>query len=353
MPWWATAVLTEIPPVTLLKPEGPPGLLRGITWTVVGGLLGVSALLALLSHGDPSSRRLIELVTLTPLGLPLATLGALGALGLLVTARRRRSSLAATGLAIALVVVHGWWLAPLYLGARPSGGPGSLVVLTQNFEYGDAEALAATTRARDVDVLVLLEVTPAHLHELQATGIESWLPHVDGFDDEQDLGTVVFSRLPFTAARPLFDGAESREVELDVPGTGPVSLVAVHTRPPYTPGPWRTDHEQVARALTAMRADDQAAIVLTGDFNATLAHAPMRRLLDLGFSDAAEQVNGGWSRTWPIGGYERRLGIDVPAFAEIDHVLTSPRLAVTRAETLRVAGADHAAVLATIAGPAG
>ncbi len=91
-------------------------------------------------------------------------------------------------------------------------------------------------------------------------------------------------------------------------------------------------------------------MVLAGDFNATLAHAPVRRILDLGFADAAVQVNAGWSPTWPSGGYERRLGVTVPAFAAIDHVMTSPRLVVTQAETVAVPGADHEAVVATISG---
>jgi hypothetical protein len=40
----------------------------------------------------------------------------------------------------------------------------------------------------------------------------------------------------------------------------------------------------------------------------------------------------------------------VPAFAAIDHVLTSSRLVVTEVETFALPGADHEAVLATISG---
>jgi endonuclease/exonuclease/phosphatase (EEP) superfamily protein YafD len=74
----------------------------------------------------------------------------------------------------------------------------------------------------------------------------------------------------------------------------------------------------------------------------------MRHIVDLGFSDAADQVGSGWSPTWPAGGHVSRLGVTVPAFAPIDHVLTSPALAVTAARTLEVAGADHRAVLASV-----
>ena len=76
----------------------------------------------------------------------------------------------------------------------------------------------------------------------------------------------------------------------------------------------------------------------------------MRRILGLGFTDAADQVGGGWSPTWPTGGHERRLGVAVPSFAPIDHVLTAPGLVVTSEKTFEVAGADHRAVLARVSG---
>ena len=44
------------------------------------------------------------------------------------------------------------------------------------------------------------------------------------------------------------------------------------------------------------------------------------------------------------------LGVPVPAFAAIDHVMTSPRLVVTAYDTVEVAGADHRGVLARISG---
>ncbi len=158
----------------------------------------------------------------------------------------------------------------------------------------------------------------------------------------------MLSRFPVTGTRTLYDGSESRLVELEAPGLGLVTIAAVHTRPPYDPDAWRRDHEQVRTALAAVRADADRAVVVAGDLNATLAHAPMRRLVDLGLSDSAVQVNAGWSPTWPSGSHQRRLGLTVPAFAAIDHVLTSPLLVATSSRTVDLRGADHRAVLATI-----
>ena len=336
---WATAVPTEAPsPTTRLR--------RAAGWAAVSTTLAAAGALALVRLGDPSSRRLVELVTLTPVGLPLAAAAAGTAVVLLATSHRRRLPGLALAAALSLLAVHASWLAPLYVGRASAAHEAPLVVMSLNFETGDARAVASATRAHDVDVLVLLEVSHQRLDELRASGVTARLPHATS---DLDLGTVVLSRFPIVSTAPLYEGSESMVVELDAEGLGPVRAVAIHTRPPYEPGWWRVDHDQTFAALSRIREDDER-VLLAGDFNATLAHAPMRRILELGFTDAADQVGAGWSPTWPTGGHERRLGLAVPAFAAIDHVLTAPGLEVTGAETLEVGGADHRAVLAGVSG---
>lgn len=311
---------------------------------VVGLLLG-SLLLAAVRVTDPEARRLIELVSLSPLGLPLAGAALLGALVLRALSRARGTAVVALVAAVCLVTVHAWWLAPSYVGSRPVGGPASLVVLAQNFEYGDVEALVELVRDEDVDVLVLTDADGSRIDPLLAAGVEEWLPHSAGIGEG---GAVVLSRLPVTGTELLYADSESRLVELQAPGLGAVTIAAVHTRPPYDPDAWRHDHDQVRTALAAVRADADRAVVVAGDLNATLAHAPVRRLVELGYTDSAVQANAGWSPTWPSRAHQRRLGLTVPAFAAIDHVLTSPALVATSSRTVDLPGADHRAVLATI-----
>ena len=311
---------------------------------VVGLLLG-SLLLAAVRVADPEARRLIELVSFSPLGLPLAATALLGALVLRAVDGARVAARVALVGAVCLVLVHAWWLAPSYAGSRPVGGPASLVVLAQNFEYGDAEALVELVREEDVDVLVLTDIGSSRLDPLLAAGVEEWLPHSAGIGEG---GAVVLSRFPVTGTELLYAESESRLVELEAPGLGAVTIAAVHTRPPYDADAWRHDHEQVRTALAGVRADADRAVVVAGDLNATLAHAPVRRLVDLGLTDSAVQANAGWSPTWPSGTHQRRLGLAVPEFAAIDHVLTSPALVATSSRTVDLRGADHRAVLATI-----
>lgn len=308
------------------------------------GLLLVALALAWLRVTDPTSRRLVEAVSLTPLGVPLAALALVGTAQWSAPRPLRLGAVVAAG---ALLLAHCWWLAPLYTGSLRAGGPASVVVLAQNFEYGDADALVELVRREDVDVLVLTDAGNGRVDDLLAAGIEEQLPHAAGVGTE---GAVVLSRLPLTSTRRLHPGSESRLVGLRVAGIGEVTVAAVHTAPPYRTEAWHADHAEVLAALTPLVSGPGSALLLAGDLNATPAHAPVRRLVDLGLADAAAQVNAGWSPTWPAGGRERRLGVPVPAFAAIDHVMTSPQLVVTAYDTVELAGADHRGVLARISG---
>ncbi len=310
------------------------------------GLLLAALVLAWLRVTDPTSRRLVEAVSLTPLGVPLAAL-ALAVAGTARWTAPRPLRLGAVVAAAMLLLAHCWWLAPLYTGSLRAGGPASLVVLAQNFEYGDPDALVELVRREDVDVLVLTDAGNGRVDDLLSAGIEEQLPHAAGVGTE---GAVVLSRLPLAWDRRLYPDSESRLVGLRVAGLGEVTVAAVHTAPPYRVEAWHADHAEVLAALSPLVPGPGSMLVLAGDLNATPAHAPVRRLFDLGLADAAAQVNAGWSPTWPSGMRERRFGVPVPAFAAIDHVMTSPRLVVTAYDTVELAGADHRGVLARISG---
>jgi endonuclease/exonuclease/phosphatase (EEP) superfamily protein YafD len=86
--------------------------------------------------------------------------------------------------------------------------------------------------------------------------------------------------------------------------------------------------------------------ILAGDFNATLDHAELRRLLDTGYTDAAAEVGAGLKGTWPHG---RRF----PPPVAIDHVLADSRAGVKAFSVHAITGTDHRAVLAELVLPRG
>jgi hypothetical protein len=205
---------------------------------VLGGTVAVviSASLAWLRASGPTTSWALKLVAFTPLGLPLAV-GALLAgvvVGVLLRRSGRVPALMATVLALPLVVLHAWWLAPLWTGSVPVASTGPrLVVMTQNFEEGDATELASLVRSRNVDVLVVTDAPPWQVEALKATGLGRSLRHTTLGDD---VGSIVWSRFPILEDTSISDGADSRSVLLDVPGLGHLSLVAVHPTPPYQEG---------------------------------------------------------------------------------------------------------------------
>src|SRR5690606_32375896 len=80
--------------------------------------------------------------------------------------------------------------------------------------------------------------------------------------------------------------------------------------------------------------------VLAGDFNATLDHAELRRLLRTGYRDAATQVGAGLIPTWPYHGLRAILTPKVT----LDHIFADEGIGVRDFTAHTVPGTDHRAV---------
>jgi endonuclease/exonuclease/phosphatase family metal-dependent hydrolase len=275
----------------------------------------------------------VQLIAYTPYVLPIAVGG--GVVAALL--RRWAPAGLAAATAIALAVV----LAPRATGhgaeAR-AGGP-QLRVLTANTLHGSVppEALVDLVRRERVDVLAIQELTPALVDGLERAGIGRLLPHDDLGTDAGIYSRVRLRPLPaLVRALPAMAAAE-----LDVRGAPPVRFVSVHVIAPLhradIPG-WRSD----LRALPDAPASGPIQL-LAGDFNATLDHHELRRLVDQGYRDAAEATGAGLKPTW--------RGNRAPPVT-IDHVLVPERCSALDVAVHELPRSDHRAVLATIALPA-
>ncbi|GAB3282336.1 endonuclease/exonuclease/phosphatase family protein [Parasphingorhabdus pacifica] len=222
-----------------------------------------------------------------------------------------------------------------------------LRVLSINTHYGDANAerIVDLVRANRVDVLSLQELTPEMAVALDRAGLNRQLPH------------RVFEAVPGAAGSGLAARHPLRELSLvppstmhqpsahvGVPGGGDVEVVAAHPIIPVgadTTDEWRREIGD----LPAPARDGDTPRVIAGDFNATLDHTPMRRMLGQGYLDAAEVTGGGLAPTWPM----RRWWRSPPV--TIDHVLISGEIVARDYRTFDVAGTDHRAVLAHLVVP--
>lgn len=260
-------------------------------------------------------------------------------LALLLGRPRAALALILPGIVLAFAVVPRVLPGPR---ADPDPGGPTLRVMTLNMFRGraDPEAVVRLVTDARVDVLSLQEVTPEALGALDDAGIDAALPRrVDGAA-AGGLGTAVLSRLPIRAPRLERDGTGLVTTGATIlPSDGrPVDVLAVHPPPPVGGeryGVWR-------RLLRALPGAGRGRIrILAGDFNATLDHRELRRLLDRGYSDAADVAGEGLATTWPAG---RRF----PPELTIDHVLADERAGIGRVVTRRIARTDHRAVLADV-----
>ena len=265
---------------------------------------------------------------------------ALGVVPVAVAARTgARAATAVSG--VATVV-----LAAAVLGRAGRRGtewePGTrhLRVATVSLRYGRADPAAVVSLVADqrVDVLALQEVTPEAGTALRAAGIGDALPHSHVIaarsGSPSAAGGALWSRWPLQERFAVPGGFEQPAARVAVPGAPDVEVTAVHSTPPST-------SPRSVRQWTADLADLPAPgsgvlRVLAGDFNATLDHAALRRVVGTGYLDAAVAVGRGLRATWtPLRSPQPRL--------TLDHVLVDPRMGVASLDLVPVPGSDHRA----------
>ncbi|HVL30875.1 MAG TPA: endonuclease/exonuclease/phosphatase family protein [Solirubrobacteraceae bacterium] len=221
-----------------------------------------------------------------------------------------------------------------------------LVVMTANLYLGraDAGAVVRTARANRVDVLSVQELTAEALRRLDAAGARTLLPGRVLQSRDGAGGSGLLARSTLSPAPQAGDGEGHAQPSalLRVPGARDVRITAVHPVPPISAGRVRIWRRQL-RSLPAPAADGPWSI-LAGDFNATLDHRELRRLLDRGLYDAADATGAGLRPTWPVG---RRL----PPLT-LDHVVLPAGVTVRRLAVHEIPGSDHRAVVAEVLLPA-
>jgi len=278
---------------------------------------------------------LMPLLAYTPYVAVTALVAAVVALAL----RVRKAALIAAVVGAGLVAL----VAPRAVGGptEAQGGAGEpLRVMTFNLERGgaDAAAIAQLVERADVDVLSLQEVDADAVAELDAA-LRDELPSRVTALGEGTHGTALYARgtiRPLDPAHGTLD--DQARALVAVPGAQAVELMAVHPLAPASAGRvdrWRAD----MRALPSA-TPDAGVRVLAGDFNATLDHAELRRLIATGYVDAASVVGEGLRPSWPVG----RL---LPPVT-IDHVLADRRCGIRGVAVHKLPGSDHRAVIAEL-----
>lgn len=259
-------------------------------------------------------------------------------------------------------------------GAGASGPDGTvpLTVMSINSRFGKADAAEIVRLVRDngVELLAIQEYTQALEDRLATEGLGSLLPSRISSPMENGSGSATYSQHPiqavglipdtpfqmptFRLTLPVAGAGKNVQGSAGAGNTSPGSAAAtlevtnVHTLPPVDArvGQWRSDLESLSRLMARNGADGQGNQLLLGDFNATYDHSEFRKLLDGGpggrkLVDVGTASGARFTPTWPMDGQP------LPGIT-IDHLVTSPRIPASGYAVRRVAGTDHAAVLATL-----
>jgi endonuclease/exonuclease/phosphatase (EEP) superfamily protein YafD len=210
----------------------------------------------------------------------------------------------------------------------------------------DAPAIVELVRRHHVDLLAVQEFTPQAQRALDAAGLAQLLPNRVSYPHVDVQGSGVFSRFPLhdDGLRVHVWGFTQAKATVSVPGALPVALESVH---PCAPASLDADECWAADLTDQPSATvDGPVRVLLGDFNATLDHAPLRRLIATGYRDAADVRGQGLVATWPYDGKP------LPK-ATIDHVLADRRVGVAGYRVYGIPKSDHRGVYAELVLPPG
>jgi endonuclease/exonuclease/phosphatase (EEP) superfamily protein YafD len=226
-----------------------------------------------------------------------------------------------------------------------------LHVLTANMLVGGADpgAIVGLVWDNDVEVLAVQEFTPDAAAALAGAGLADALPYSQLGPEVGTTGSGLYSRYPITAGGVRRNPGAYAFLQaygtIQKPGAPAVLVESAH---PMAPGSldaikvWRDDLDAEPRATPK-----GPLRILLGDFNSTLDHTPLRRLIASGYTDAADAVGEGLIGTW--GPY---VGDPIPPVT-IDHVLVDRRIGVRAVTVNGVDSSDHRAVFASLTLPAG
>lgn len=291
-----------------------------------------------LDHAHP----LVAAMSFTPY------VAATAAIPLIVALATRQwivAALSALALALlALAVLPRALDGPQLAGPDARGRP--FVVMTTNLLFGRADArdVLRLAREHDVDVLSLQELTPDAVERLDREGARRLLPGRVLRLGPRATGTGLMARRTLRAIdTPPPAAAEQLRAALALPGGVELGVAAVHPFPPLS-AQRVADWQDVLRKLPDPDEGGRPNI-LAGDFNATLDHRDLRRVLARGYTDAADATGDGLRTTFPS---VRSL----PPIA-IDHVLVPESIRVRSVRYFAVSGSDHRALVVELLLPAG
>jgi len=322
-------------------------VLRGVAWLAL--LFPAAAMaFAFLWPDNPERTTLtFDLLGAAAFVLRSATLHAgLAFLGLAIIAELLRERRLRLWAALAGALLAGPTLLALIPRAAAPAAVEPVRVMTLNLLHSntDLDAVEASIRAADPDLLVVQEFGPAWAATLPARLADRW-PHLHAPGRADDgLAPAIFSRRPFLRAETvrLGDGwwPADQPAVLVTHQSRELLVVGVHMPTP-TSLDLITQNRRYHRRLAQLATRRGQSFIIAGDFNAAPSSVGSHDLRHAGFVDAFAAVGTGPGFTWPALGLARLA----PGF-RIDQLWATPDLTPRAAALSLPTGSDHRPVVA-------
>jgi len=275
---------------------------------------------------------------------PLATVFALPVIAIGVGRRH----LVPTVIAVAAAMVP-WVMVISYVSAGPGrtaiGAHKTFRVMSVDGAQGRASAKGIVQLAQtySADIVVVTQLTSELAHQLTVAGLTGqtpaqWVAVPAGGTD----GIGVWSGPKISNLQQINNLSRLAVAGVIQTDTGPVGITVVQLAgaPLHRASSWHTDLVRLAQ-----RTPTTTPGLIVGDLNATPWQPSFRKLTASGWTDAADVLGQGLRSTWP--------SWSLIPLAPLDHVLVSRGLGVSSADTPRVGGSDHRALIVTVVLPKG
>lgn len=210
------------------------------------------------------------------------------------------------------------------------------------FKNKRSAAAAKMLTELDADVLVLVEYSE-HIRSLIPNSTYPYRVIHESSADDRATEISVLSKTPLERTGTVQAHHRTFPVLSTNVNGAPLVVIPVHTMAPHLKQDKLIWREEIAGLLEHTKTITES-LVVCGDFNATLTHAPMARLLDNApLRSAMSLKKKGWMPTWGPRGV-------LPVLA-LDHVLVSPEVIVLKANSLRTPGSDHRCIVSDVTIP--
>ena len=238
-------------------------------------------------------------------------------------------------------------LGALWESGERAGGEVEIVIMAANLYQNnrDPDAMKDALLTAGADVLVTMETTKATLNGPNSLALR-YPYRLSLSTTGQVLRTVIWSKFPMRDGKLL--------LEDQVEPTGAYALVEYSAGQEFSILGLHLAHNLVGNQKVQIEALDRISeglprpLVVVGDLNATAWSHAVRRV---GALTSTQRV-GGFRITWK-GSYPTPFGnLAAPLGLQLDHAFVSDEIGVRDADSIKIPGSDHRAVLVRVALPA-